>query len=182
MKPAELPIVLPSMRELLYGWPEIDAALDRMAEAMNRDMAGERPVYMTILTGGLLIAGCLAPRLSLDLVFDYAHATRYRGATEGGTLHWIARPRTNLKDRVVIIVDDILDEGNTLEELRRYCFDEGAREVRIAVLALKKHDRRFPGIHADYVGLEVPDRYVFGFGMDYRELGRNLPGIYALME
>ena len=82
----------------------------------------------------------------------------------------------------MILVDDILDEGYTLEELRRYCFDEGAREVKIAVLTIKRHNRRVPGLKADYIGLEVPDRYVFGFGMDYRELGRNLPGIYALKD
>jgi hypoxanthine phosphoribosyltransferase len=171
---------LPTHSDVIHDWPAIDGAIDRMAAAITDDLQGERPVYMTILTGGLLIAGCLAPRIKLDLVFDYAHATRYRGATEGGSLHWIAKPRTDLKNKVVILVDDILDEGYTLEELRRYCFEEGAREVKIAVLALKRHDRRVPGLHADYVGLEVPDRYVYGFGMDYRELGRNLPGIYAI--
>jgi hypoxanthine phosphoribosyltransferase len=173
-------ISIPTERDLLFSWPEIDEAMDRMAAEITEDLAGERPIYMTILTGGLLIGGCLAPRINLDLVFDYAHATRYRGATEGGSLHWIAKPRCKLKNRIVILVDDILDEGYTLQELQRFCFDEGARDVKIAVLTIKKHDRRVPGLRADYFGLEVPDRYVFGFGMDYRELGRNLPGIYAV--
>ena len=175
-------ITIPTDRELIFDWPAIDAAMTRMAAEITADLVGERPIYMTILTGGLLIGGCLAPRIDLDLVFDYAHATRYRGAIEGGSLHWIAKPRCKLKNRIVILVDDILDEGYTLEELRRYCFDEGARDVKIAVLTIKRHDRRVPGLKADYIGLEVPDRYVFGFGMDYRELGRNLPGIYALKD
>lgn len=173
-------IEIPINRDELYNWPQIDAALTRMADEITQDLAGERPIYMTVLTGGLLVGGCLAPRIKLDLIFDYAHATRYRGATEGGSLLWIAKPRCNLKNRIVILVDDILDEGYTLAELRQYCFDQGAREVKIAVLTVKRHDRRVPGLIADYIGLEVPDRYVFGFGMDYRELGRNLPGIYAL--
>jgi hypoxanthine phosphoribosyltransferase len=173
-------VQLPTESDLLHNFAAINAAMDRMADEMTQDLAGERPVFMTVLTGGLMVAGCLAPRVRLDLVFDYAHATRYRGATEGGTLHWIAKPRTDLRNKVVILVDDILDEGYTLEELRQYCFDQGAREVKIAVLALKKHDRRVPGLKADYVGLDVPDRYVYGFGMDYRELGRNLPAIYAV--
>jgi hypoxanthine phosphoribosyltransferase len=173
-------ITIPLERDLLFDWDAINQAMDRMAAEINEDLAGERPIYMTILTGGLLIGGCLAPRINLDLIFDYAHATRYRGATEGGSLHWIAKPRCNLKNRVVILVDDILDEGYTLQELQRFCFDEGAREVKIAVLAVKRHDRRVAGLKADYVGLEVPDRYVYGFGMDYRELGRNLPGIFAV--
>ena len=173
-------VQLPIDPDLLHDWPAIDSALTRMAAEITADLAGERPIFMTVLTGGLLVAGCLAPRVRLDLVFDYVHATRYRGATEGGTLHWIAHPRSDLSNKVVILVDDILDEGYTLEELRRYCFDQGARDVKIAVLTVKRHDRRVPGLKADYIGLEVPDRYVFGFGMDYRELGRNLPGIYAV--
>jgi hypoxanthine phosphoribosyltransferase len=171
---------LPIESDLLYGWDAIDDALNRMADEITADLSDEKPILMTVLTGAMLVSGCLAPRIRLNLIFDYAHATRYRGATEGGALHWLAKPRTDLRNKVVILVDDILDEGYTLDELRRYCFDQGAREVKIAVLTLKRHDRRVPGLKADYVGLEVPDRYVFGFGMDYRELGRNLPGIYAV--
>jgi hypoxanthine phosphoribosyltransferase len=179
---SDIAFKLPHNPDLIHDWPAIDAAISRMAVEITADLAGERPIFMTVLTGGLLIGGCLAHRIQLDLVFDYVHATRYRGTTEGGTLHWIAKPRSSLKNQVVILVDDILDEGYTLDALRQHCFDEGAREVRIAVLTLKRHNRRVPGLKADYIGLDVPDRYVFGFGMDYRELGRNLPGIYALKD
>ncbi len=76
----------------------------------------------------------------------------------------------------MLIADDILDEGHTLKAVRDWCEDQGAAEVRIAVLCVKNHDRRVEGIDADYIALEVPDRYVYGYGMDYHEQGRNLPG------
>ena len=118
----------------------------------------------------------------LDLEFDYLHATRYRGATSGGELVWKHRPATPLQGRRVLLVDDILDEGHTLAAMRDWCLEQGAADVRIAALAVKMHDRCVPGLCADYVGVEVPDRYVFGYGMDYHEQGRNLPAIYALKD
>ena len=89
---------------------------------------------------------------------------------------------TPLQGRRVLLVDDILDEGHTLKAVKHWCEDQGATDVRIAVLATKDHDRRVEGIEADYIGVEVPDRYVFGYGMDFHEQGRNLPAIYALAE
>jgi hypoxanthine phosphoribosyltransferase len=166
--------------ELIHDRATIEAALDRMAVEITERLAGERPVYITVLTGGLITAGMLAPRVGIDLDFDYVHVTRYRGETEGGELHWRARPRHALRDRTVLFVDDILDEGDTLAALRDYALAEGANQVRIAVLTRKVHNRCVPGLTADFVGLTVPDRYVFGFGMDYYEQGRNLFGIYAL--
>jgi hypoxanthine phosphoribosyltransferase len=87
-----------------------------------------------------------------------------------------------MQGRRVLLADDILDEGHTLLAVKHWCEDQGAADVRVAVLAVKVHDRRVEGIDADYVGVEVPDRYVFGYGMDYHEQGRNLPAIYALAE
>ena len=125
-------------------------------------------------------ASLLALKIRTDLEFDYLHATRYRGKTRGAGLTWLRHPQVPMLGRRVLLVDDILDEGHTLLAVRDACIREGAAEVRIAVLTRKLHDRVVPDITADYVGLEVPDRYVFGFGMDFHEQGRNLPGIYAL--
>ena len=151
-------------------------------EASRRDI-GSRPVFLTVMHGGLPFAGQLALELGahgLDLEFDYLHASRYRGATSGGELVWKHRPATPLRNRNVLLVDDIVDEGHTLAAVRAWCVAEGASAVRIAALAVKRHDRCVSGLCADYAGVEVPDRYVFGYGMDYHEQGRNLPGIYAL--
>lgn len=167
--------------ELLFDRDAIDTAIRGIAGAIDAEYAdGDRPVYLTVMHGGLLFAAQLALRLRTDLEFDYLHATRYRGATTGSGLAWLHRPATPLRGRRVLIADDILDEGHTLKAVRNWCEDEGARDVRIAVLAVKNHDRRVGGIDADFVALEVPDRYVYGFGMDYHEQGRNLPGLYAL--
>ena len=171
--------------ELVIDRATIDAAIAGMAKPIARDYAGEVPVYLTVMHGGLQFSGQLSLELGalgLDLSFDYLHATRYRGETTGGELVWKHRPATALYGRRVLLVDDILDEGYTLTAVRQWCMEQGATDVRIAALAVKKHDRVIEGIEADYVGLEVPDRYVFGFGMDYHEQGRNLPGIYALKD
>lgn len=165
--------------DLLYDRAELEAAIDRMAAEISKVLKGQQPIYVTVLTGGLITAGMLAPRVDVDLDFDYVHVTRYHGGTSGGDLYWKARPRHDFKDRVVLFVDDILDEGHTLEALKKYALEQGARAVYVAVLVRKDHDRCVPGIQADFVGLTVPDRYVFGFGMDYEEHGRSLFGIYA---
>jgi hypoxanthine phosphoribosyltransferase len=166
--------------ELLFDHAEIDSAIARIAAGIRKDYIDERPVYLTVMHGGMLFASQLALQVGVDLEFDYLHATRYRGATTGSGLAWLHRPATPLEGRRVLIADDILDEGHTLKSVRNWCEDQGAAEVRIAVLCVKIHDRRVDDIEADYVALEVPDRYVYGFGMDFHEQGRNLPGIYAL--
>lgn len=169
--------------DCLFERGEIERAIAHMAVAIRNDYAGERPVFLTVMHGGMLFASLLALEIgqAIDLEFDYLHATRYRGATTGGRqLHWLRRPEVSLKGRRVLLVDDIVDEGHTLAEVRDWCRDQGAADVRIAAMTVKKHGRCVPGLSADYVGLDVPDRYVYGFGMDYHEQGRNLPAIYAL--
>ncbi|MDQ3206783.1 MAG: hypoxanthine-guanine phosphoribosyltransferase [Pseudomonadota bacterium] len=171
--------------ELLFGRPALQASIEAMAVRIAEDYAGSVPVYLTVMHGGLPFAAELAMAVGargLDLQFDYLHATRYRGATSGGELVWKHRPATSLRGRRVLLADDILDEGHTLAGVREWCLGEGAADVRIAALSVKQHDRCIAGIRADYVGVEVPDRYVFGYGMDYHEQGRNLPGIYALRD
>lgn len=170
--------------ELLHDHEALQTQIERMAEEIRADYAqGEVPLYVTVMHGGMPFASQLAFALGergLDLEFDYLHATRYRGSISGSGLAWLHRPATPMRDRRVLLADDILDEGHTLLAVRRWCEDQGAADVRIAVLAVKLHDRCVEGIEADYVGVDVPDRYVFGYGMDYHEQGRNLPAIYAL--
>lgn len=159
----------------------LNAVIARMAAELSRDYAqGDRPLFLTLMHGGMIFAAHLAVELTVDVEFDYLHATRYRGKTSGGALRWIKPPQVSLKGRRVLLVDDILDEGKTLLAVRDYCQAAEAAEVRVVVLCEKLHDRRVPGISADYVGVTVPDRYVFGFGMDYHDQGRALPAIYAL--
>jgi len=166
--------------ELVHDHGQLQQAIARMGREIDAELAGEVPIFLPVMNGAVVMAGELAMAIRTDLEFDYVHATRYRGSTRGRTLHWIKPPPSGLRDRTVLLVDDILDEGHTLEAIRDYCLGHGARRVLIAVLCRKQHGRSVAGLHADFVGVEVPDRYVFGYGMDYYEQGRNLPGIYAI--
>lgn len=168
--------------DTLHHAAAVDRAIDEMAVRIDADYREmDRPVFLTVMQGGLFFAARLALACKTDFEFDYVHATRYRG-TEGGELKWIKRPTVALAGRHVLLADDILDEGHTLLAIREHCREQGALSVRIAVLTEKLHDRRAPGIDADYIGLAVPDRYVFGFGMDWNGHGRNLTSIYGLAE
>ena len=172
--------------DLLFDRHAIDVAIVRMANAIRDDYKGQRPLLLTVMHGGMLFASELALALgqgsALDLEFDFLHATRYRGAISGTDLQWKHRPATPLQGKHVLLADDILDEGYTLDAVRTWCREQGAADVRIAVMTRKLHDRCVPGMRANYFGVEVPDRYVYGFGMDYHEQGRNLPAIYALRD
>ena len=168
--------------DLLWQRDALETVIADMGRRIDTALDGERAVFLTVMNGALIFAAQLALSIRTDLEFDYVHATRYRGQTTGSGLAWLHRPATPMRGRKVLLADDILDEGHTLLAIKQWCEDQGAAEVRIAVLAEKVHDRCVEGIEADYVGLEVPDRYVFGYGMDYHEQGRNLPAIYALGE
>jgi hypoxanthine phosphoribosyltransferase len=171
--------VLPKA-ELIHDRAALQRAIERMAAEIRADYGSERPLFLTVMHGGMIFASLLALELGFDVEFDYLHATRYRGKLSGGGLQWLRHPTVPMMGRRVLLVDDILDEGHTLAAVRKACLAEGASDVRIAVLTRKDHDRCVPDLVADYVGVDVPDRYVFGFGMDFSEQGRNLPGVYAL--
>ncbi|KAB7627456.1 hypoxanthine-guanine phosphoribosyltransferase [Alkalilimnicola sp. S0819] len=168
--------------ELLHDGAAVELAITRMAEQISERLAQSMPLVLTVMVGGLIPAGKLLPQLRFPLEMDYIHATRYRGETSGGELLWLARPQAPLAGRTVLVIDDILDEGHTLAGILDDCRAQGAKEVLSAVLVDKRHERRFQNLQADFVGLEVDDRYVFGAGMDYKGLCRNLPGIYAAQE
>ena len=168
--------------ERLHDRATLEAATARMGADITGALEGERAVFLTVMNGGMFFAAPLALAIGCDLEFDYVHATRYGDATVGREIQWRRRPQVGLAGRTVILADDILDEGYTLAALRDYCAAEGAGRVLIGVLCEKRHDRRVPGLQADFVGVYVPDRYVFGYGLDYFGQGRNLPAIYALPE
>ena len=169
--------------ECLYDLNKVEDALDRMAIAITEKLENKNPLILCVMIGALIPTGHLLTRLNFPLEVDYIHATRYRGAIRGGDLHWLVEPRNSLKDRTILIVDDILDGGLTLAAIIDYCKQEGAAEVYTAVMVNKKRVRE-PGVNfeADFVGLETEDRYLFGFGLDYEEYLRNAPGIYAVAD
>lgn len=155
------------------------AAVARVAREITGMLGARYPIVLSVMGGGVVFTGQLLPLLGFPLDFDYVHATRYRGDTQGRTIDWKVRPQEAVRGRVVLIVDDILDEGWTLAAIRDYLLAEGAAEVRMAVFCEKLLGREKP-VRADFVGVTVPDRYVFGFGMDVYGAWRNLPAVYAL--
>ncbi len=167
--------------DCLYDEAQVEEALDRMAAEITSRLAGTNPLILTVMNGAVVTAGKLATRLNFPLEMDYIHATRYRGDTRGGGIHWKREPGTELRGRTVLVVDDILDEGHTLAAILDYCQEQGAARVYSAVLVDKRHDRKArTGMRADFTGLETEDRYLFGYGLDYKEYLRNAPGIYAV--
>lgn len=159
----------------------IERAIAAVAGSITKDMQDAMPVVLCVVKGGIVFAGQLLTRLSFPLDFDYIHATRYENGTQGNRLHWEVSPSVSLAGRHVLVLDDILDVGATLEEIVRWCLGRGALSVRTAVLVDKRHARKVrPGLRADYTGMDIPDRYVFGYGMDYQGYWRNAAGIFAV--
>lgn len=165
--------------ELLYTAEMISAAISRVGAEISAQLRDSNPIVLCIVNGGIVFAGQILPHFSFPLQLDYIHASRYQNATVGQSLVWQALPTLDMNERTVLLLDDILDAGITLKAVQDKCFALGAAKVLTAVLVEKKLDQSKP-ITADFVGLSVPDRYVFGYGMDVYGWWRNLPAIYAL--
>ena len=159
----------------------MQAVIGRLATEITDALSGEVPLVLAVMGGAVVFAGQLLPRLNFPLEFDYLHVTRYRGNTRGGEVEWRVLPGQTVVGRNVLVLDDILDEGETLAAIRDKLIDMGAGRVWSAVLTNKDNGLVKP-IQADFVGLDVPNRYVFGCGMDAYGLWRNLPAIYALKD
>lgn len=165
--------------DCLYNAKQIEEVLNRLAIKITLELKDKDPLILCVMTGAIVFTGHLVTRLKFPLQLDYIHATRYRGETSGGKLHWIQEPTISLENRNILIVDDIFDEGITLTEIVKYCENKGAHQVLTAVLVNKLHDRKTK-FKVDYVGLNIEDRYLFGFGMDYKNYLRNINAIHAV--
>jgi hypoxanthine phosphoribosyltransferase len=165
--------------ELIYSNAEVEASVQRLAVSITQCLAESEPLVLCVMSGAAVFAGCLLPQLRFPLELDYVQANRYHNRTHGDEIVWKVMPGTNVRGRTVLVLDDILDEGITLAAVREKCLEAGASRVLVAVLTEKDTGQQKP-IHADFVGLKLPNRYVFGCGMDVRGWWRNLPEIYAL--
>ncbi len=167
--------------ELVCSRTDVERALDRVAAEISARLADVYPLVLAVANGALVFAGELLPRLEFPLEFEVIRVSRYRDQTAGGVLNWLLAPQAALQGRSVLVLDDILDEGMTLLAIREHVLGAGAHSFSSAVLVDKQLGREKP-MQAEFVGLRVPDRYVFGCGMDVKGLWRNLPAIYALKE
>lgn len=168
-----------SESECLCDTDKLNTILDKMAEDITTNLKDKNPLVLCIVNGGIVPTGHLLTRLSFPLQLDYIHATRYRGDTTGGELHWLKEPSVSLEGRNVLLIDDIFDEGITLLEIAKYCDNKGASSVSSAVIVNKIHNRK-ADYKVNYIGIDIEDRYLFGFGMDYKNYLRNVNAIHAV--
>ena len=166
--------------ELIYSEVEVVSAVERLASDITHTLSETNPIVISVMGGAVVFTGQLLPQLNFPLEFDYVQANRYHG-THGQNLVWRVEPSDRVKGRVVLLLDDILDEGITLAKIKAKCLAMGAEQVLVAVLSEKILDKDKP-IRADFVGLELPNRYVFGCGMDVDGWWRNLSCIRALKD
>ena len=165
--------------ELICTADEVQAAVRRVAQGINAMLAEQQPLVLSVMGGAVVFTGQLLPLLEFPLDFDFLQVSRYGDEQQGGKLTWKVAPGDNVRGRVVLLVDDILDEGETLHAIRQRVLEMGASKCYSAVFADKKIGKAKP-IIADFVGLELPNRFVFGYGMDIHGAWRNLPAIYAV--
>jgi hypoxanthine phosphoribosyltransferase len=160
---------------------QVQAAVRRISAEIELRLSTSYPLVLAVMGGAVVFAGQLLPMLKFPLDFDYIHASRYGQGTSGSGIEWRVSPPTLAKGRSVLVVDDILDHGETMAAIRARLLELGAQAVYCAVLVEKILDQKKP-IHADFVGLKIPDRFVFGCGMDAKGYWRNLPEIRAMKE
>ena len=167
-----------SSADLLFDQETVDQGIAELATKVARDCENDFPLVLCVMNGGLYLTGQLLRHWDFPMTIDYVHATRYRLATLGKDVLWKAYPQNEIKDRHVIIVDDIFDQGYTLEDVKSYCIKHGAKQCSSVFLIRKSHDRKKANIQPDYVGLECGDCYVYGAGMDLNGHFRNLSSIH----
>lgn len=167
--------------DCLVDEAELNTALDKMAAQITTDLSDKLPLVLCVMNGGLVPTAALIERLNFPLELDYIHATRYGMDTEGATLNWLSYPQTSLKDRTILVIDDIFDQGHTLQAIQKWLEQQEANSVYTATVINKLHDRK-TNMTPDYIGTDVADRFLFGYGMDYKGFFRNLKGIYAIKD
>ncbi|MCH7880808.1 MAG: hypoxanthine-guanine phosphoribosyltransferase [Proteobacteria bacterium] len=169
-----------SSADMLFDQSAVEQGIEALASKVEQECEKDFPLVLCVMNGGLYLTGQLLRHWNFPLTVDYVHATRYRLATLGKDVLWKAYPQNEIKGRNVIIIDDIFDQGYTLEEIRSYCMKHGAIKCTSVFLIRKTHERKKADIKPDFVGLECDDCYVYGAGMDLNSHFRNLSAIHCI--
>ena len=165
--------------DCLVSEDQLNGILDKMAANITKDLNDKLPLVVCVMNGALIPGSALLQRLHFPLEIDFIHATRYGMETQGDALKWLCYPQSELEEREILVIDDIFDQGHTLKSIIDWFKNHGAAKVYSATIINKLHDRKVK-MRPDYVGIDVDDRFLFGYGMDYKGFFRNLPGIYAV--
>lgn len=166
--------------DLLLNEPQISQIMDKLAQQISSEFQQKLPLVLVVMKGGYFVASELLRRLNFPLEVDYLEATRYGKNTSGACLNWLHKSATQIQARDIILVDDVFDEGITLAEINTYLQDAGANSVKSLVLVEKQVANRKIDFRPDYIGALLPNRFLFGCGMDLAGIWRNLPQIYAI--
>ncbi len=167
--------------ECIFDKKVVEAAISKVAEQMNEVLADKMPVLLCVMNGAVIFMVQLTTQLNFPLLIDYIHVTRYQGGIEGREIHWVAEPNIDLKDRVVVVIEDILDGGLTLSAVKNFCLEQGVSEFFSATLINKERPREEGGLEkCDFVGLNIEDKFLIGYGLDFQGFFRNDPGIYVV--
>jgi hypoxanthine phosphoribosyltransferase len=168
--------------EQIYSFEQVVLAITNLADTINQALPDQEPLLvLCLLNGGLVFTGQLLPHLTRPVELSYVHATRYHNNVAGAQLRWITPQHANIQGKSILLCDDIFDEGKTLHAVYQELMQQGANSVHCAVMTTKDHPRKPVDFRPEFSALMVPDRYVFGMGMDYSGFWRNAPGIYAVM-
>jgi hypoxanthine phosphoribosyltransferase len=168
-----------SKSSVIYSEIEIKIVIQNIADQVNQTIKTDDLYVLCVMNGALIFAGQLLPRLEKNIQYSYIHATRYASSLTGGPIHWLVKPPIDIEGKTVLILDDILDEGITLREIAATCLAMKAKAIFTAVL-FDKEIVKEKSYLPNFIGLKVPNRFVFGYGLDCKGLGRNLPHLYAL--
>ena len=158
---------------------DIDAVLARMAKQAEEDHKGEIPVFIGVLNGAFMVMADFVKHYTQPCEISFVKMASYEGTSSTGEIKQLIGLSQSLEGRSVVIIEDIVDTGNTIEELKKIFEAQNVKQLKIATLFFKP-EAYTKAIHLDYIGFEIPNKFIVGYGLDYDGLGRNLPEIYQL--
>lgn len=159
----------------------IEQKVKEIADSINYDMAGKNPLFVSILNGSFMFAADLMKLLKIPLEISFVKIRSYQGLDSSGKINEMIGLSEDIRERNIVVVEDIVDTGVTMEYIIKQLYDKGAIDVKIASL-LFKPDAFTKSFKIDYCGFSIPDKFVIGFGLDYNGHGRNYPDIYKIVE
>lgn len=161
---------------ILISESKIQNRLDELAKNIMRDYKDEDLVFIGVLKGAAIFMVELAKRIKNNVEFEFIQVESYEGEESTGTIKLTQDLTGKIEDKNIIIIEDIIDTGRTLEYLKDYISKQNPKSIKICAL-LSKPSRRVVELDVDYIGFQIPDEFVIGFGMDYNQKYRNLPYI-----
>jgi hypoxanthine phosphoribosyltransferase len=167
--------------QLFIPYEKIHATVEKMAECMNRDLAGKNPLFICILNGSFMFAAELFKRISLvETEISFVKLASYYGDKTTGEVKQLIGLNENIEGRTVVVLEDIVDSGLTIDNIHAQLNEMNPQKVLIATLLLKP-DALKKKVQLDYIGMEIPNDFIVGYGLDYDGHGRNLIDIYSVI-